>query len=130
MRTQNIDGNAHLESSAPTICNGSRPFGHRTIHNVPTFDNASIFSHSTTSTASNLPGTGRVLDNLFSFAGKQLESSLGNMAHKAGFGPEAIYKKICTLHLEDWRSDNEKGEGILTIQIARPLTASAPAVSY
>lgn len=36
---------------------------------------------------------------------------MGNIAHKAGLGPEAIYQRISALarDVEDWKRDSEKG---------------------
>lgn len=79
------------------------------IHGVLPTDNVSIFSHSTNSTASNLVGAGRILGSLYSSTGRRLEKSMGNIAHKAGLGPEAIYQRISTLDVEDWKRDSEKG---------------------
>lgn len=70
----------------------------------------------TNSTTSNLIGPGRVLGNFYSSAGKRLERALGDIAHKAGFGLEAIYQKILNLCLEDWRTNNEKGKTILSMR--------------
>lgn len=113
MSLTKIDEETMLESFSSTDnLNRTRPLGHRAIYGAPGDDNVSFFSHSTSSTVSNLAGPGRVLGNFYSFTGKRLERTLGNIAHKAGFGPEAIYHKIRILYLEDWKRDNEKGENI------------------
>lgn len=92
-----------------TSNNRTRSHRYRTTFGAPTNDSSSILTHSTNSTVSNLPGPGRVLGNLYSFAGQHLERRLGNVAQKAGFGPEAVYEKICALHREDWKTDGKKG---------------------
>lgn len=76
-------------------------------------DNASFstrYSYSTNDTMSNNVGAGRVLGNFYGKAGKRLERVLGGIAHRAGFGPDAIYQKVQTLYLEDWKTDSRKGE--------------------
>lgn len=103
--------------------------GHSCIHNTRTSDSVSIFSHSTNSTASNLLGTGRVLGNVYSVIGRHLERTLGDIAHRVGFGPEAVYEKICILGRKDWIRDNETGGVIHAMQIALSLTTT-PAVSF
>lgn len=77
-------------------------------------DDASFSSHSTSSTTSNLIGAGRILGNFYSFTGKRLEKRLGDIAHRAGFGPEAIYQTIRALYSENWKSDKKKGEVTIT----------------
>lgn len=64
---------------------------------------------------SNLVGTGRVIGNLYSFTGKRLERALGDIAHRVGLGPEAVYDKICALSQDDWRRDNEKSEDTIFV---------------
>lgn len=105
---QNTVEDVNLEPSETTI-DGTRPLGFRSIHGVLPTDNVSIFSHSTNSTASNLVGAGRILGSLYSSTGRRLEKSMGNIAHKAGLGPEAIYQRISALDVEDWKRDSEKG---------------------
>lgn len=116
MPLQTIDEDATFDSFATTD-NGdpSESFEHRTVHGVRTDDNASIFSHSTNSTASNLVGPGRVLGNFYSSTGRRLERTLGGIAHRVGLGPEAVYEKICALEREDWRTDGKKGANPKTI---------------
>lgn len=104
MPLQTIDEETTLES--PTNHTG------RTLYGARANDNASIFSHSTNSTASNLVGPGRVLGNFLSFTGKRLERTLGDMAHRAGFGPDAVFDKICALIRADWKKDGNKGTNI------------------
>lgn len=53
----------------------------------------SLFS-SSTATMSNLPGAGRTLGKLYSRWGYALEISLGTLAHKGGFGPDAVADRI------------------------------------
>lgn len=105
---QNTVEDANLEPSETTI-DGTRPLGFRSIHGVLPTDNVSIFSHSTNSTASNLVCAGRILGSLYSSTGRRLEKSMGNIAYKAGLGPEAIYQRISALDVEDWKRDSEKG---------------------
>ncbi|KAI5117732.1 hypothetical protein M0805_002077 [Coniferiporia weirii] len=57
----------------------------------------SVFSHLSTSTmtASDLPGTGRVLDKfVFTRGGRALEATLARLAHVAGYGPAATALRI------------------------------------
>ena len=61
-------------------------------------------------TISNLVGTGRVLGNLYSFAGRRLERTVGTAAHKAGFGPTATYEKIRQVYYTDWKGDENESE--------------------
>lgn len=82
-------------------------------------DDASFSSYSTNSTTSNLIGVGRTLGNFYSFTGKHLEKRLGDFAHRAGFGPEAIYQTIRALYSENWKNDKKKGEVIIA-----PVTIS------
>lgn len=63
---------------------------------------------STNDTASNLPGPGRVLGNVYSSAGRRLERAVGVVAHKAGFGPNATYKKIQELDRAGWKNSEKK----------------------
>ena len=51
-------------------------------------------ANSSTETASNLPGAGRTLGNVYSSLGRLLEEGLGTLAHKLGQGPRAKAKKI------------------------------------
>lgn len=106
--SQNIVDEINLEQIESTI-DGTRLLGFRSIHNVLPNDTVSIFSHSTNSTASNLVGAGRTLGSLYSSTGRRLEKTMGNIAHKAGLGPEAIYQRISALDVEDWKRDDEKG---------------------
>ncbi len=46
-------------------------------------------SHSTNSTASNLPGPGRTLDRFLGKLGRAVEKPIFCKAHKLGFGPKA-----------------------------------------
>lgn len=109
MPLQRIDEDSPLESYSTT-----RTLGYRAIHGAPTDDNLSVSGHSTNSTVSNLVGTGRVIGNVYNFAGKRLERRLGDVAHRAGFSPEAVYEKICSLYREDWKMDGKKGANSIT----------------
>lgn len=64
-------------------------------------------------TISNNIGPGRVLGNLYSYAGQNLERALGQVAHKAGFGPAATYEKIQILYQTKWRNDEKKSESLV-----------------
>ena len=68
----------------------------------------SLFS--TNYTTSNNIGPGRVLGNFYSYTGRNLERVVGQVAHKAGFGPTATYEKIQQLYRTEWRNDEKKGE--------------------
>ena len=54
----------------------------------------SISSVSTNATADNLVGPGRILDKAYQRGGRILEVQLSRVANKAGFGPDAIVRKI------------------------------------
>ncbi|EJC99313.1 uncharacterized protein FOMMEDRAFT_31373 [Fomitiporia mediterranea MF3/22] len=54
----------------------------------------SATSISSTITASDLPGAGRILGNLYSFLGKRLEETLNRLAERCGYGPRAIEDRI------------------------------------
>lgn len=49
---------------------------------------------SSTSTASNLPGPGRALDNLYGSVGRTIEAHLGRLAEKLGRGPRMAAVRI------------------------------------
>lgn len=116
MPLQNIAEDAVLDSYETTDLNSrTHPLGYRTIHETLSDDNLSISTYSTNATAPNLPGTGRVLGNLYESSGKRLERALGDIARKAGFGPEAVYEKIVVLSQGDWTNDDKKGNVILLI---------------
>ena len=66
------------------------------------------FYSSTNDTASNLPGPGRLLGNAYSYAGRRLERAVGVVAHKAGFGPNAVYQRIQELNQIGWKNDEKK----------------------
>lgn len=114
MRTlQTIDEDTILDPDVTTD-SGPSPLGRWPMYGEPSSDDRSVFSHSTNSTASNLVGPGRVLGNFYSVTGRRLERALGGIAHRAGFGPEAIYERISTLYLEDWKKDGKKGESLIS----------------
>ena len=73
---------------------------------------------STNDTASNLPGPGRLLGNAYSYAGRRLERAVGVVAHKAGFGPNAVYQKIQELNKIGWRNDEKKRTSFFTFPFA------------
>lgn len=86
---------------------------------------SSQFTFSTNYTMSNLAGPGRVLGNLYSFTGRRLEKTLADIAHRAGFGPEAIFQKIRDLYSENWKRDTRKGETPFLICIVYSSSALA-----
>lgn len=48
-----------------------------------------------TATRTDMPGPGRLLDKyVFQRAGRVLEGTLGRMAHRAGYGPNALAQRI------------------------------------
>lgn len=49
---------------------------------------------STNATADNLPGPGRVLDLAYQRGGRILEFHLSRVANRAGFGPDAVVRRI------------------------------------
>lgn len=51
-------------------------------------------------TASDLPGPGRALGNLYSRSGRILERAIAIMAHRLGFGPHAVSIRLTALVLE------------------------------
>ncbi|EJD07876.1 uncharacterized protein FOMMEDRAFT_150464 [Fomitiporia mediterranea MF3/22] len=62
-------------------------------------DNESIYTFcsqqsSSNLTASDLPGPGRTLGLLYSRWGRALEASVGRLAHRSGFGPDAVASRI------------------------------------
>lgn len=62
-------------------------------------------SASSNDTASNLAGAGRTLGILYSRGGLALESTLGRLAHKAGFGPQAAWKRLWGLISKQGQDD-------------------------
>ena len=58
--------------------------------------------YSTNYTESNLPGAGRVLGQVYSLVGRQIERTVGVVAQKVGFRPrsDAIYQQIQELYRE------------------------------
>lgn len=91
-------------------------------------DSASFSTHltsSTNDTMSNNIGAGRVLGNLYDIAGKRLERALGEAAHRAGFGPEATYRRIRTLYFQNWEGDHLNGKLHSATSRSPPLTTLA-----
>ena len=79
-------------------------------------------------TASNLPGPGRNLGNLYSRAGRLLENSLGRLAYSAGIGKSVKAQKTLRM-VEDWSvrttPENERREICKAlIDCARCVTTS------
>lgn len=60
-------------------------------------------SMSSMATVSNRPGAGRCIGNLYSRGGRVLERWVGRIAHDCGFGPVAVFQRLCDLmgKLED-----------------------------
>ncbi|KAH8113678.1 hypothetical protein DFH11DRAFT_1600391 [Phellopilus nigrolimitatus] len=50
----------------------------------------SVSSLSSTATADDLPGAGRILGNLYAFLGRRLETAVSRFMEKRGYGPKAI----------------------------------------
>lgn len=68
---------------------------------------------STNYTMSDLAGTGRVLGNLYSTAGRRLEKVLGVVAGKIGYGPEAAYRSLqhqCRQSSKQSNANRNKGQ--------------------
>lgn len=68
---------------------------------------------STNYTMSDLAGTGRVLGNLYSAAGRRLEKVLGVVAGKIGYGPEAAYRSLqhqCRQSSKQSNANRNKGQ--------------------
>lgn len=69
-------------------------------------------THSTNSTASNLPGPGRLLDRGLGIVGRAFEKRLFRKAHKLGFGPKAtairLQARISKFKRTSNPSDQEK----------------------
>ncbi|EJD07875.1 uncharacterized protein FOMMEDRAFT_16460 [Fomitiporia mediterranea MF3/22] len=66
---------------------------------IPHEDNETIYTlcsqqSSSNLTASDLPGPGRTLGLLYSRWGRALEASVGRLAHRSGFGPDAVASRI------------------------------------
>ena len=68
----------------------------------------SDISFSTNATGSNLPGTGRVLGNLYEYVGLLLEIVICLIAYKAGLGPKTTYQKIQELRRTEWQTDEKQ----------------------
>ena len=66
--------------------------------------------YSTNYTESNLPGAGRVLGQVYSLVGRQIERTVGVVAHRVGFRAKSdrIYQKIQELYHEGWILDEKK----------------------
>ena len=82
--------------------NNSHPLDAQRIdvtRDASTGSRSSLFS--TNYTMSNNIGTGRVLGNLYSYAGRRLEKTIGLLAHRAGLGPNTTYEKIQAIYDSD-----------------------------
>lgn len=93
---------------------GTRVNGNCSLSGATFRDTCTSYS-STNDTRSNLPGPGRVLGNFYSYAGRNIERAAGIIAHKAGFGPEAVYSKILDLYQTKWENDENKSMFLLLI---------------
>lgn len=75
----------------------------------PIFNNeiSAIEQESTNETASDLPGAGRIVGNLYSFLGKKVERILNSIAEKRGHGPGNAAERIRSSRewCYDWRSE-------------------------
>lgn len=69
---------------------------------VPIRRYSMVSSHSTNSTASDLPGPGRTLDKFLGILGRKLEDSVARIAHKVGLGPLATQVRLAmySTHLD------------------------------
>ena len=65
-------------------------------------------SFSTNATGSNLPGTGRVLGNVYEYVGLLLEIVICLIAYKAGLGPKTTYQKRQDLRRTEWQTDQKQ----------------------
>lgn len=81
---------------------------------VQQFCLASSSTISTNATCSDNPGPGRVLDNLFQFLGRKLELAVGKLAHKAGYGPDALSKKLAEEVVQSIKEWEEKWKSFET----------------
>ena len=72
---------------------------------APSLSNVSF---STNATGSNLPGTGRVLGNVYEYVGLLLEIVICLIAYKAGLGPKTTYQKIQELRRTEWQTDEKQ----------------------
>ena len=81
---------------------------------------------STNYTESNLPGAGRVLGQVYSLAGRQIERTVGVVAQKVGFRPrsDAIYQQIQELYREGWTIDDKKSMLFFLSSYSRHLTST------
>lgn len=119
-----IDESTSLDSFAD-VDNGTRRLG-RSSHNRRAFieDDVTLYTGytSTNATTANMIGAGRTLGKFYGKAGKPLAEMLGNIAHKYGFGPDAVYDKIRTLYSQNWRTDNKKGGMFESQDLLRCIT--------
>ena len=79
---------------------------------------------STKYTETGLIGAGRTIGILYSSAGRRLERVVGNVAHKAGYGPQATYLKIQELIRTEWKVDDKKSKIVsllFSIYTAKPV---------
>lgn len=81
--------------SEPSKARGEEGRRATTARTGPSIRHAFSFSTvSSDKTETNIPGTGRVLGNLYTAGGKALESYMNKRAIRAGRGPEASAKRI------------------------------------
>ena len=74
-------------------------------------DESTVSTVSTNFTQSNLPGTGRLLGNLYSKAGKRLEKAIHRLVHIAGYGPESSYVKLLNLYRDQSEITDAEAKG-------------------
>lgn len=93
----------------PTGVPQEQPYEVSCSHFDSHVDVASIVStFSTNYTMSNVIGAGRTLGGLYSRTGRAFERYLALAAHKAGYGPQAVYNKL--LVTKESRIRNESRE--------------------
>lgn len=62
--------------------------------------NENLTKASTTETASNLIGPGRIIGKIYSYYGRRIERGMGRLADRLGFGPRATYDAIWSIFPE------------------------------
>ena len=82
----------HRKACGTTVITDTGTYNHCTLED--TSDTNTLVTDSSDMTCSNLPGPGRGIGKLYSKAGKALERLISRAAHKLGYGPEAIARRI------------------------------------
>lgn len=85
---------------------------------------------STNYTMSNLPGTGRVMGNLYKAAGRRLERTMSKIAQRVGYGPEAICDRIHGLYSSDWSLHETSTSLMIPFIVAVVSDCSKPYTNY